>query len=65
MAEEIINNAKTSRPSVCNACECMLIQRDIAPAFLPRIAARLTEKQVEIRGDKEVCAIQMCIRDRW
>lgn len=57
MAEEIINNAKTSRPSVCNACECMLIQRDIAPAFLPRIAARLTEKQVEIRGDKEVCAI--------
>lgn len=55
MAEEIINNAKTSRPSVCNACECMLIQRDIAAAFVPRIAARLAQKQVEIRGDQEVC----------
>ena len=55
MAEEIINNAKTSRPSVCNACECMLIQRDIAAASVPRIAARLAQKQVEIRGDQEVC----------
>lgn len=57
MAEEIINNAKTSRPSVCNACECMLIARDIAPQFLPRVAARLGQSQVEIRGDQEVCAI--------
>lgn len=57
MAEEIINNAKTSRPSVCNACECMLIQRDIAAAFLPRMAARLAQKQVEIRGDQEVCQL--------
>lgn len=57
MAEEIINNAKTSRPSVCNACECMLIQRGIAAAFLPRMAARLAQKQVEIRGDQEVCQL--------
>ena len=57
MAEEIINNAKTSRPSVCNACECKLIQRDIAAAFLPRMAARLAQKQVEIRGDQEVCQL--------
>ena len=57
MAEEIVNNAKTSRPSVCNACECLLIQRDVAPAFLPRLAARLSAHQVELRGDAEVCRL--------
>jgi glutamate-5-semialdehyde dehydrogenase len=57
MATEIIYNAKTSRPSVCNACECMLIDRQIAAQALPKIAARLAEKQVEIRGDASVCEI--------
>ncbi len=57
MAAEIIFNAKTSRPSVCNAAECMLIHREIAAEALPAIAARLAEKQVEIRGDAATCGI--------
>lgn len=57
MAARIIFNAKTSRPSVCNAAECMLIDRDIAAAALPVIADALRRKQVEIRGDRQVCEI--------
>ena len=44
MAADIICNAKTSRPSVCNAAECMLIHRDIASQALPVIAQKLREK---------------------
>lgn len=51
MAVRIINNAKTSRPSVCNAAECMLIHRDIAASALPLIAKALHEGGVEIRSD--------------
>lgn len=51
MAERIIINAKTSRPSVCNAIENLLVHKGIADAFLPRIFAALKEKGVEIRGD--------------
>jgi glutamate-5-semialdehyde dehydrogenase len=54
MAEEICFNAKCSRPSVCNAMETMLVHREIAPAFLPAMAARLSRAQVEIRGDERV-----------
>lgn len=43
MAVEIVNNAKTSRPSVCNACEVCVVDKEIAPAFLPKLYARLTE----------------------
>ncbi len=43
MALEILDNAKMSRPSVCNAAEVCLVHRDIAPAFLPRLKARLTD----------------------
>ncbi len=57
MAAEIIFNAKTSRPSVCNAAECMLIHKDIAEAALPKIAERLKGKNVEIRGDEMTCKI--------
>jgi glutamate-5-semialdehyde dehydrogenase len=57
MAADIVDNAKTSRPSVCNACECLLIHRDIAKDALPRIAARLRAKNTELRGDPEVMAI--------
>lgn len=57
MAANIIFNAKTSRPSVCNAAECMLIHRDIAREALPVIAAKLREKNTEIRGDREVMDI--------
>lgn len=56
MAAEIVFNAKTSRPSVCNAAECLLVDRAIAADALPVIAARLAEKQVELRADAEACA---------
>lgn len=57
MAAEIIENAKTSRPSVCNAAECMLIHKDIAPRVLPLIADRLSAKHTQIRGDARVMDI--------
>lgn len=57
MAADIIFNAKTSRPSVCNACESLLIHRDIAEEALPAIKARLDEKNVEIIGDETICTI--------
>lgn len=50
MATEIIYNAKTSRPSVCNAIETILINKDIAKKALPMIKARLDEKNVELHG---------------
>ena len=57
MAARIIDNAKTSRPSVCNAIETILVHRNIAEKALPVIAARLREKQVELRADETTCAI--------
>lgn len=57
MAAEIVYNAKTSRPSVCNACESLLLHKDIAELALLAIKARLDEKAVEIRGDEIVCEI--------
>src|SRR5688572_13181738 len=50
MAEEIVMNAKVQRPAVCNAMETLLIDRAIAPAFLPVIASKLVEKKVELRA---------------
>lgn len=57
MGVNIVYNAKCSRPSVCNAMECLLVHREIAPVFLPQVKARLDEKQVELRGDAQVQAI--------
>ena len=57
MAAKIIINAKTSRPSVCNACESLLIHRDIAQKAIPFICEKLTAANVEIRGDETVCAL--------
>ena len=53
MAEEIILNAKVQRPGVCNAIETLLVDRAVAPLFLPRIAQSLTGKKVELRLDGE------------
>ncbi|HZK18188.1 MAG TPA: glutamate-5-semialdehyde dehydrogenase [Clostridia bacterium] len=50
MAEEIVVNAKCQRPGVCNAMETMLVNRKIAAEFLPRVAERLKQGGVEIRG---------------
>ena len=55
MALRIVKNAKTSRPSVCNAEEVLLIDRAIAPKFLPMLREELS--QVELRLDHEAAAI--------
>ncbi len=57
MACQIVYNAKTSRPSVCNAAECLLVHRKIAKEVLPLIANALAAKQVELRGTREVMDI--------
>ncbi len=60
----IVENAKTSRPSVCNAAEVCLVHRDIAKLFLPKLYERLVTKRkeaglipVELRLDKEAAAL--------
>lgn len=57
MAADIVFNAKTSRPSVCNAAEKVLVHRDVASTVLPLLAKRLAEKEVQLRGDAEACSI--------
>lgn len=57
MAVNIVVNAKTSRVSVCNACESLLIHKDIAEDALIAIGTALKEKGVEIRGDEVVCEV--------
>ncbi|MEK7764904.1 MAG: glutamate-5-semialdehyde dehydrogenase [bacterium] len=52
MAEEIIFNAKASRPDLCNAMETLLVHVDAAAAVLPRAAERLAKAGVELRGDE-------------
>jgi glutamate-5-semialdehyde dehydrogenase len=54
-AERIVLNAKCQRPGVCNAMESLLIDAPLADMFLPRIAARLRQHGVEIRGCPETC----------
>lgn len=57
MAADIIYNAKTSRPSVCNAIETVLVHEKAAEAVLPLMKKRLDEKQVQIRGDARTMEI--------
>lgn len=57
MAEKIVVNAKTQRPSVCNAAETLLIHQDIARVFLPQIVTTLKQAGVEIRGCEQACQI--------
>lgn len=54
IALKVCINAKTSRPSVCNAMETLLIHKDIAEEFLPTVARALIDCKVELRGD-EAC----------
>ncbi|MGI5947507.1 MAG: glutamate-5-semialdehyde dehydrogenase [Lachnospiraceae bacterium] len=57
MALDIIENAKTQRIGVCNACESLVVHQGIAPQFLPLLKKRLDPFQVEIRGDKRACSL--------
>lgn len=52
MAADIVYNAKTQRIGVCNACESLVVHRKVKDAFLPMLTRKLSEKQVELRGDE-------------
>ena len=52
IALPVVLTAKISRPSVCNAMETLLVHKDIAESFLPKIAKLMTENKVELRGDE-------------
>lgn len=57
MGIDIVYNAKTQRPAVCNAAETLLVHKDIAADFLPPLAEKLKQKNVEIRGCKRTCSL--------
>lgn len=57
MAADIIENAKCSRPSVCNAAETLLVHKQVASACLPQIAERLSARGVELRCDPRAKAL--------
>ncbi len=57
MASRIVINAKTQRPGVCNAAETLLVNQEIAAAFLPRMLVELKAVGVEIRGCARTCAL--------
>jgi len=69
MAEKIVINAKTQRPSVCNACETLLVDNKIAPQFLPRMIHALEEREVEIRGCEKtrelVKEVKLATEEDW
>ena len=53
MADQIVINAKTQRPSVCNAAEKLLVHERIAAEYVPRIVKKLIDAGVEVRGDEK------------
>ena len=57
MAADIVFNAKTTRISVCNSCESLVVHEKIAAHALPMIQKKLQTKNVEIRGDETACQI--------
>ena len=61
MAKNIVLNAKTSRPSVCNAAEKLLVHEKIAKEFMPIILKALRDKEVEVRGDETSIAYDSSI----
>jgi glutamate-5-semialdehyde dehydrogenase len=56
MALDIVINAKTQRPSVCNAAETLLVHADIADSFVPRVLEALSANGVTVHGDRRVAA---------
>lgn len=69
IALPVVLTAKISRPSVCNAMETLLIHKDIAEDFLPKISALMTENKVELRGDelsRKICPdMKVATEEDW
>ncbi len=68
MAVDICLNAKVQRPGVCNAIEKIIVHRDIAREFIPKVAKALKDAGVEIRGCQETVGIVDCVlaeEDDW
>lgn len=61
MALQIILNAKTQRPSVCNSLETVLVHRDVAEAFVPRMVQALTAAGVTVHGDESVTSLDPAV----
>ena len=61
MALSIIENAKTQRNGVCNACESLVVHQSIAEPFIKECVALLSAKNVEIRGDEIACGLDSAI----
>ena len=67
-AVSITIDAKTHYPAACNAIETLLVHQDIAPKILPKIAEALTERGVELRGDKatsEIITVKPAREEDW
>lgn len=73
MAVNVVNNAKTQRISVCNACESLLVHQEILKDFLPVLQKKLAEKNVELRVDevcfahlnKEIGVVKLATEEDW
>lgn len=69
MALDIIFNAKTQRIGVCNACESVVVHQSVVNEFMPMLAKRLYQKNVEIRGDEKAkqaeSSIQAASEEDW
>ena len=57
MALDIIDNAKTQRLGVCNACESLVVHEKVSKEFIPLLYDRLKAKEIEIRADERGCSI--------
>lgn len=62
MASEICLNAKVQRPGVCNAMETLLVHKDIAETFIPRIALEMEQSKVELRGCPVTCSLVSSVK---
>ena len=68
MATRIVVDAKTQKPSVCNALETLLVDEKVAADFLPKVAQELSHRHVELRGDqktREVLKVKEASEEDW